>query len=120
MADQTKKEEYSLSFMVLTFLASIVVSSIAKLYMRGNISVGVGGCTIALIFAARIRWDLRARWWFWTALCVGGLLQVPLLFLPWSNRYITGIGALAFVIPGFLISYGSIICAEKLSRVTQH
>jgi len=36
------------------------------------------------------------------------------LLLPWSDRYLTGTGALAFVIPGFLMAYGCIFFAEKI------
>jgi hypothetical protein len=115
VADQEKKEDYSFSFMVLTFIASIVVLSVAKQHMRGSAAVGVGVCTIPLIFAAKIRWDLKGRWWFWIALCVGAALQLPLVFLmPWSDRYLTGTGAMAFAIPGFLMACGCIFLAEKI------
>jgi hypothetical protein len=100
---------------MLTIIAAILASDLAKQHMRSSAAVGVGGCAIALIAAPRIGWKLRGRWWYWVALCVGAALQLPLVFLmPWSDRYLTGIGAMAFVIPGFLMAYGCVYLAEKL------
>lgn len=116
MANEKKKEDYSFSFIVLTFLASVVVSSIAKQHLRNNdAAVGISICTILLIFTAKIRWDLKRKWWFWIALCIGAALQLPLvLLLPWDAPHLTGAGALVFAIPGFLMALGCIFLAEKI------
>ena len=117
VANQEKKDLYPFSFMVLIFLVAVIASSIAKQHTNSNAAWGVGGCSIALMVAAKTRWELKGKWWFWVALCIGTALQLPLVFLmPWSNRYLTGIGAMAFVIPGFLMAYGCIYVAEKLTR----
>jgi hypothetical protein len=115
VADQDKKDMYPFSFMALVFLAGVMISSIAKKYTTGNAPWGAGACAIAMMIAAKTRWDLKTKWWFWIALCLGGALQLPFgLLLPWSDRYLSGTGALAFVIPGFLLAYGCIFLAEKL------
>jgi peptidoglycan/LPS O-acetylase OafA/YrhL len=115
VANQSNKDPYPFSFMFLAFLAAVIISSIAKQHMNSNAAWGMGACTGALIFAAKIRWELRDKWWFWLALFVGALLQLPLvLLLPWSDRYLTGIGAMAFALPGFLMAYGCIFLAEKV------
>lgn len=116
MANEKKKEDYSFSFMVLTFLASVMVDSIAKQHLQNkNAAVGVATCTIVLIIAAKIRWDLKRKWWFWIALCIGAALQLPLvLLLPWNAPHLTGAGALVFAIPGFLMALGCIFLAEKI------
>jgi hypothetical protein len=114
VADQQKNEP-SFLFMVLTLIAAIVASDIAKQHMRSSAAAGVACCTIALIAVARIRWELKGEWWYWVALCIGAALQLPLVFLmPWSDRYLTGIGAMAFVIPGFLMALGCVFLAEKV------
>ncbi|MBB5339181.1 hypothetical protein HDF12_001925 [Edaphobacter lichenicola] len=74
LANQEKKDVYPFSFMVLIFLAAVIVSSIAKQHTNSNAAWGTGACTIALIVAAKARWDLNGRWWF-------GLLYV------WERRY---------------------------------
>jgi hypothetical protein len=114
VADQQKNEP-GILFLILTLMAAIVASDIAKQHMRSSAAVGVAACTIVLLAVARIRWDLKAEWWFWVALCLGAALQLPLIFLmPWSDRYLTGIGAMAFVIPGFLMALGCVFLAEKV------
>jgi hypothetical protein len=101
--------------MVLAFLASIVVSAIAKHQMNSDAAWGIGACSVALMVAARTRWELRGKWWFWVALCVGAALQLPLIFLmPWAAPHLTGIGAMAFVIPGFVMALGCIFLAERV------
>jgi len=101
--------------MILIVIAAIVASDIAKHHMAGSPAVGIGGCTIVLLAVARVRWDLKGAWWFWVALCLGAVLQLPLIFLmPWAAPTLTGIGAMAFVIPGFLMALGCVFLAEKI------
>ena len=65
--------------------------------------------------AAKAHWELKSKWWFWAALSIGAAAQLPFVFLmPWSNPHLTGIGAMAFVLPGFLMTLGCIFLAEKL------
>jgi peptidoglycan/LPS O-acetylase OafA/YrhL len=110
-----QKNGFSIFFTMLIVIAAIAASDIAKQHMRGDAAVGVGGCTIVLLAVAKIRWDLKAEWWFWAALCIGAALQLPLiLFMPWAAPHLTGIGAMAFVIPGFLMALGCVFLAEKI------
>jgi hypothetical protein len=122
VADQEKKDIYPFSFMVLVFLSSIVIASIAKQHTKSNVAWGTGACAIALMVAAKTRWELKGKWWFWAALFIGAALQLPLVFLlPWAEQYLGGTGALAFVIPGFLMASGCIFLAEKIcSRWVAH
>ena len=100
--------------MMLIVIAAIVASDMAKLHAGSDVAVGVGGCVIVLLAAARIRWDLKGKWWFWVALVIGAALQLPLILLmPWAAPHLTGIGAMAFVIPGFLMALGCVFLAEK-------
>jgi hypothetical protein len=110
-----RKGEPGIWFIMLMVIAAIVASDIAKQHVQGNAAVGVGGCTIVLLAVARIRWDLKREWWFWVALCMGAALQLPLIFLmPWAAPHLTGIGAMAFVVPGFLMALGCVFLAEKV------
>jgi hypothetical protein len=52
VADQQRNEP-SFLFMVLTLIAAIVASDIAKQHMRSNAAVGVAGCMIVLLAVAR-------------------------------------------------------------------
>jgi len=110
-----QEDKPSILFIMLIVVLAIVASDIAKQHMPGSASVGVGGCTIVLLAVARIRWDLKAEWWFWVSLSIGAALQLPLIFLmPWAAPHLTGIGAMAFVIPGFLVALGCVFLAEKV------
>jgi peptidoglycan/LPS O-acetylase OafA/YrhL len=115
VANQEKRDIYPFSFMVLVLLTAIIVSSIAKQHTNSNAAWGTGACIIALMVAAKTRWELRGKWWFWVALCMGAALQLPLIFLmPWAAPHLTGTGAMAFVIPGFLMALGCVFLAEKV------
>jgi hypothetical protein len=110
-----RKDELSIWFIMSIVIAAIVASDIAKQLIRGGAAVGVGGCTIVLLAVARIRWDLKGKWWFWVALFMGGALQLPFIFLmPWATPHLAGIGAMAFVIPGFLMALGCVFLAERV------
>lgn len=115
MANQEQKDPYPFSFMVLTFLAFIIIATFAKHRMNDNAAWGRGACFVAVTVAARSRWELRKKGWFWAALCVGSALQLPLIFMmPWAAPHLTGFGAFAFVIPGFLMALECVFIAEKL------
>ena len=115
VANQEKKDAYPFAFIALVFLTAVIVSSIAKHHANSNVAWGIGACVIALMFAARARWELKGKWWFWVALSLGGVVPLPLVPLfPWTDQYLTGIGALAFVIPVFLLASGCIFLAEKV------
>ncbi|MGP8259381.1 MAG: hypothetical protein ACLQM6_05450 [Acidobacteriaceae bacterium] len=117
---ENSRADFSFPFMVITLLASIIVSSIAKSYGHGSAATGLACCTIVTIVAAKLRWESKREWWFWMALLFGIGLQIPMvLFLPWNKPYLTGTGGLALSIPGFVFTYGCIWMAEKIfSRST--
>lgn len=100
---------------MLMIVGAIVASDVAKQRTNSNAAMGLGACIIVLIAVARIRWDLKGMWWFWVALLIGAGLQLPLvLLMPWAAPHLTGIGAMAFVIPGFLVALGCVFLFERL------
>jgi hypothetical protein len=120
LGDQ-QKDQPSILFIMLIVIAAIVASDIVKQHARSDVAVGVGGCTIVLLAVARIRWDLKGKWWFWVALGIGGALQLPLVFvMPWAAPHLTGIGAMAFVIPGFLMALGCVFLVERAFASSFH
>jgi hypothetical protein len=115
VANEEKQDQYPLSFMVLAFLAFIVIATIAKHLTNANVAWGLGACSVALIVAARSRWELKEEWWFWVALGIGAALQLPLiLMMPWAAPHLSGIGATIFALPGFLMALGCVFIAEKV------
>jgi hypothetical protein len=75
MNTENGRTEFSFTFMVIVFLASIIVFSIAKSHGYGSVATGLACCTIVTIVAAKIRWELKREWWFWMALLFGIGLQ---------------------------------------------
>jgi hypothetical protein len=119
MASDNGRVNFSFTFTVITFLASIIVFSIAKSHAHGDAAMGWTCCTIVTIVAARLRWELKHEWWFWTALLFGIGLQIPMVLLfPWNKPYLTGTGGLAMSIPGFVLTSGCIWLAEKMMKRT--
>jgi hypothetical protein len=115
MHSDNSRVNFSFTFMVLTFLASILVFTFAKAHTSGAATMGWTCCTIVTIVAAKLQWEWRREWWFWLALFIGVGLQIPLvLFFPWNKPYLTGTGGLALSIPGFAITFGCIWFAEKM------
>jgi len=69
-----------------------------------------------VIFAIRLRWNLRVHAWFWVTIVVIMALQIPLLFIVrWPQ---TNIPTIAFSLPigiaDFLLISGAISVAEKM------
>ena len=117
MVDQQRKTP-SFVFMVLTAVAATVVSAIAENHIKNDASLGIGICTVPLLVVAWIYWDLKRKWWFWLALCMGAALQVPLVVLvPWATPHFAGTGETAFVIPGFAMALGCVFLAEKVAKL---
>lgn len=115
MTTESDRTDFSFTFTVLTFLASIIVFSIAKPHSHGGAAMGWTCCTIVTVVAAKLRWELKREWWYWMALALGIGLQIPMvLLLPWDKPYLTGTGGLALSIPGFVLTSGCIWLAEKI------
>ncbi len=116
----TQRNDLGVWFIMLVVIAAILVSDLAKQHVKADAAVGAGACAIVLLAVARVRWDFKGKWCFWVALCVGSALQLPLIFLmPWSDRYIAGIGVMAFVIPGFLMALGCVLLRRESLRSAQ-
>ena len=116
MATENSRTEFSFTFTVITFLASVVVFSIVKSHASDGAAVGWACCAIVTIVSAKLRWELKREWWFWMALVFGVGFQIPMiLLLPWDKPYLGGTGGLALSIPGFVLASGCIWGAEKIS-----
>jgi hypothetical protein len=67
-----------------------------------------------ILFAIKIRWDLRNHAWFWSIIAVLLVLHIPLLlFIRWPNGWIPAIAALPFALADFLIVLGIVRFVEK-------
>ncbi len=75
---------------------------------------GVWACAGLVILAIIARWDLRGSAWFWLAVLIASLLQIPfVLFVPWQNRHMSFVSFLPFGFLDYGMVYGCIKLAEK-------
>lgn len=95
----------------------LVASPVFLLFIwLGRVEQGIGvwicvGIVIAVIV---VRWDLRGSIWFWLAVSVAGVLQIPfVVFVPWMNRHMSFVSFLPFGALDYIIVYGCIKLAEN-------
>jgi peptidoglycan/LPS O-acetylase OafA/YrhL len=75
-----------------------------------SIVLGLG----AMLFAIKIRWDLRRRIWFWVVITLLLALHVPLfLFSQWPHGWVPGVAMLPFVFADCMIIVGVVRFVEK-------
>ena len=83
-----------------------------------KVEEGIGAwiCAGIVVVSIIVRWDLRSSVWFWVAISIGALLQVPfVLFVPWTNRYMSFVSFLPFGLLDYALVYGCIKLAEKVA-----
>jgi hypothetical protein len=79
--------------------------------------IGVWICAGIVAVSIIVRWDLRKSAWFWVAILIGALLQLPfVVFVPWSNRYMSFVSFLPFGLLDYAMVYGCIKLAEKMMK----
>ena len=75
------------------------------------IAVGV------VVIAARARWDLKERIWFWVTLTILAALHVPLVLLvPWTRKSYPGTTLLPIALLDYAIVWGCIKLVEKVAK----
>jgi hypothetical protein len=85
---------------------------------QGKVEEGIGVwiCAGIVIVSMMVRWDLRRSAWFWVAILVAGLIQIPfIVFVPWSNRHMSFVSFLPVGLLDYALVYGCIKVAEKLT-----
>jgi hypothetical protein len=101
-------------------LAMLFASPVFFLFAYlGKVEEGIGVwiCFGMVAAAIIVRWDLRGSAWFWLAVLIAVLLQIPfVVFVPWSNRHMSFVSFLPFGVLDYAIVYGCIKLAEKLTR----
>jgi hypothetical protein len=101
----------------IALLSMLVTSPIFILFVclkRFDQGLGVWICSGIVVGSIMIWWDLRKSVWFWVAITVAVLLQIPfVLFVPWADRYMSFVSLLPFGFLDFVIVYGCIKLSEK-------
>jgi hypothetical protein len=78
---------------------------------------GAWVCSMFVLFAIRVNWNLRGSVLFWLTVSVLTLLQFPIiLFVPWSNHSKLPLVLLSVGILDNALVYGSIKIVEVVRR----
>jgi len=117
-AEETKPADYT----GLKILAIVLPVFLVFIFL-GNADMGLT-VTIVLgliIFAIKLRWNLRKHVWFWATVVVVLALHVPLFFIVhWPHTSTPTIAyTMPFGVADFLITLGAIGLAEKIFQRTK-
>jgi hypothetical protein len=85
----------------------------------GKWETGIGAwiCSGIVLLAVRVHWDLRKHVWFWIAVILAFIIQIPIvLLIPWDDRNLTGISLLPVAVLDYGLAYGCIKLAELLIK----
>ena len=98
-------------------IIGVILSPVLLLFIYfGKGEIGRAACIAlaGILFAIKIRWDLRNRLWFWGIIAVLLALHIPLLLLVrWPSGWVPAMAALPFALADFLIVLGSARFVEK-------
>jgi len=79
--------------------------------------LGVWACAGIVVHLVRVHWDMKKNRWFWMAIMLAILLQIPfVVFVPWSDRYMSMVSLLPFGILDYFIVDRCLEQADKLTK----
>lgn len=113
MAEDTeqKRRDYT---GVIIFAILIPVVLFFTYLGKDDLGRSVAICLGVLMFAVRIRWDLRKRLWFWGILFLVLLLHVPLFVLvQWPKGFFYHKGMLPVALIDLSVFLGTVHLVEK-------
>lgn len=100
----------------------IIAALLAPVYLvfvyfdKPDIGLTASYCLVPLLFAIRIRWELRKHAWFWVVMTIVLALHVPLIVSwHWPNRWIPGLALLPLAAADCAIILGILKIAERLA-----
>jgi hypothetical protein len=103
----------------LALLAMLFASPVFLLCIflhRVDEGIGLWICAGIVVGFVLVRWDLRKYAWFWLAISIAVLLQIPFaIFVPWTDRYMSSVSLLPFGFLDYALVYGCVKLAEKLA-----
>lgn len=112
---QESPREVSAKFAFIALLCSSPILIPFAYFGRIEQGLGASGCFVMVILALRYRWDLRGYVWFWLAIVVILLIQIPVVVLtPWGA--LAGRSIYPIAIADGALSCGCLKLAEMLIR----
>ncbi len=108
---EKKKVDYT-GLILAAILAPVLILFIH--FGKGELGRAVCIDLGSILFAMKIRWDLKNRFWYWGIVAILLALHVPLLpFVHWPGGWVPAIVSLPFAVVDCLIVLGSLRFVEK-------
>jgi hypothetical protein len=102
-------------FALLLILCEFAVFALFLVFDKPKIGLGACISVAVLMIAMRATWRLHEHRWFWTAIAISIVIQVPfILYIPWSNHAFRGTALLPFGFLNFIVVYGCIKLVEMM------
>jgi hypothetical protein len=118
MAEEMKEAMAFRRWVAVAILCSLPMPLIFAFFGQNARGETAWFCTLMLLVAVRARWDLKRRRWFWMTVGAIFTLHTPLiLFLPWTNRNLSGFALVPLGLLDFGVAYGTFALIEKLVAV---
>jgi hypothetical protein len=117
LADDYRKPKLTPEGKFALVLLGCVVLVFIPFVVAGKPDLGLGTCISmgAMLIAMRFTWSLHSHRWYWGAVAVAILIQVPfILYVPWSSHAFRGTALLPFGFVDFIIAWGCIKAGEKI------
>ena len=115
MADPEEQVPSDGSFVLVAAAFTLSVFLLFRQFGRVDLALPICICLGGVLFAVRMRWDLRRRFWFWATLVLVLLLHVPLIIMvPFPRITVNRITLLPFGVADFLIFFGAVRLVERL------
>src|SRR5262249_14722918 len=111
----TKALNREVALLAMLYSAPVFILFIASDKMGEGL--GAWFATGIIVASITVNWDLRRNLWFWIAIMIAILLQIPFVqFVPWTDRYMSFVGLLAFGLLDYALVYGCIQLVRKRAR----
>ncbi len=111
--DKEKPRELNGKLLYLALLCSSPILFLFVYLGRTDQGFGAWACFTVVLLSIISRWDLRKHLWFWIAIALVVLIQIPIVVLiPWGGKGITGRGVFPVAIVDGALAYGSLKLAE--------
>ena len=115
MSDVDKKKP-SIWWVILMMLATSPICLIFLYF--GEPGNGRAGWFLSavLVIAAKVRWDLQTRVWFWPTIIIIGLVHLyAIIAVPWTSKWIPAVFIFPFCAADGVAILGILQLIEKLT-----
>ena len=114
LMDEQSENRLTLSWAAAAVLVTFPLLLVFMYFRQPGNGRAAWFCGMAIFLAARFRWELSKKRWFWPSIFAISLVHVPLiLFFPWSAAWVPSFLIFPFVLVDFFLVLVLIHRVEK-------